>query len=128
MNHRSLAAVLAPLALAACSIRQLAIDGLASALASGADVFASEEDPELARDALPFALKAIEAVLAADPEQEDLLLAACSGFTQYGYAFVEADARRIEDVDYRAALALEARARGRFQRARDKRRPGHEGR
>ena len=119
MNHRSLAGVLAPLALATCSCRQLAINALADALASGADVFASEEDPELARDALPFALKSIEAVLAAAPEQEKLLLAACSGFTQYAYAFVEADARRIEDADYEAALALEARALRLYLRARD---------
>ena len=42
--------------------------------------------------ALPFALKTIEALLAEAPEDRNLLLAACSGFTQYAYAFVEVEA------------------------------------
>ena len=117
MAHRLSLAVLCLPALAACSIQQIAIDGLAGALSSAGNVFSSEEDPELARDALPFALKSIEAVLAADPENEDLLLAACSGFAQYGQAFVAADARRMEYVDYEESLRLQERALGLYLRA-----------
>jgi len=103
----------------ACSVRSLAIDGLAGVLASGADTFASEEDPELAREAMPFVLKAIEAVLAEDPEQEEMLLAACTSFTQYSYAFVQTDATLLEFEDYAASLALEERALKLYLRARD---------
>jgi predicted anti-sigma-YlaC factor YlaD len=105
--------------LSACSVRGLAIDSLAGVLSSGADTFASEEDPELARDAMPFVLKAIEAVLAEDPEQEDMLLAACTSFTQYSYAFVQTDATLLEFEDYKASLALEDRALKLYLRARD---------
>lgn len=53
--HRRACLGLFAVALGACSLRAAAASGLA-------DVFASEEDPELARDALPFALKATEAL------------------------------------------------------------------
>ena len=107
------------LLLCACSVRSLAIDGLAGVLASGADTFASEEDPELARQAMPFVLKAIEAVLAEDPEQETMLLSACTAFTQYTYAFVQTDAKLLEFEDYEASLVLEERALKLYLRARD---------
>lgn len=105
--------------LAACSVRRLAVNGLADALARSSEAFASEEDPELVREALPFALKAIEAVLLEEPEQKTLLIAASAGFAQYGYAFVELDAERIEGADYEGALALRDRALALYLRARD---------
>ena len=84
-----------------CSIRKLAINGLADALASAGDVYASDGDPELVEQALPFSLKTIEALLAESPGNGSLLLSACSGFTQYSYAFVQARAERLELDDYR---------------------------
>ena len=36
----------------------------ASALTSGGDTYATDDDPELVRDAVPFGLKTMEAVLA----------------------------------------------------------------
>ena len=58
-------ATLACLALSgwACSVRGLAVNALADSLASTGDVFASDGDPELIRDATPFALKTIESLL-----------------------------------------------------------------
>ena len=107
------------LAAAGCSVRRLAIDGLAEALAGSAEAFASETDPELVRDALPFALKAVEALLLEEPEQADLLLAACSGFTQYTYAFVEKEAKALAETDYERSSAQRARAVRLYMRARD---------
>lgn len=103
----------------ACSLRRLAVNSLADALSSGADVFGTDDDPELVRDALPFGLKTIEALIVEDPENEGLLLAAARGFTQYSKAFVEEDADHLENVDYEAALREKERALKMHLRARD---------
>lgn len=107
------------LLLAGCSIRGMAVRALGRALAESGDVFASDEDPELVAGALPFALKTIEALLAEAPRDRNLLLAACSGFTQYAYAFVQVEAFLIEPLDYRRARELDRRALKLHLRARD---------
>jgi predicted anti-sigma-YlaC factor YlaD len=101
-----------------CSIKRLAVNSLARALASSGDLFASDEDPELIRDAVPFALKTIEGLLVEAPDHPGLLLSACKSFTQYAYAFVETDARLLEFSDYRASASLEERALRMYLRAR----------
>ncbi len=101
-----------------CSIKRLALNGLAGALSSTGDLFASDEDPELIRDAAPFALKTIEGLLLESPEHRSLLLSACRGFTQYSYAFVDTDARLAEIDDYRMAAELQERALRLYLRAR----------
>jgi len=114
-------ALLASAALAsACSPRRLALTGLADALASGGGgVFASDDDPELVRDAAPFSLKAIEALLVELPEHPGLLLAACSGFAQYAFAFPQSDADLVGAGDYARVEALRTRARKLYVRGRD---------
>lgn len=103
-----------------CSIKRIAIDSFASSLSEGTDVFATEDDPELVRDALPFALKAVDALLEASPENSNLLLTACRGYTQYAYAFVLLEAERIEErVDYDEGQRQRQRALKLFLRARD---------
>ena len=102
-----------------CSVRGLAINALADSIAESGDVYASDEDPELIRDALPFALKTTESLLAERPDHPGLLLSACKGFTGYSYAFVETDAEILEDDDYEAALAGYDRALKLYLRARD---------
>lgn len=112
-------AVACTTSLSGCSIRSLAINSLAGALADSAAVYASDPDPELVRDALPFALKTFEALLVSAPENQALLLSTCSGFTQYAYAFVEADAARLEFSDYPESRRLGDRALALYLRARD---------
>lgn len=113
--------LVAALATAGCSPRRLALRGLADALAGGGGgTFARDDDPELIRDAAPFSLKTIEALLEELPEHEGLLLAACSGFTQYAYAFPQTDAElRAEDASYAEVDALRTRARKLYVRGRD---------
>ncbi|MEL7060723.1 MAG: TRAP transporter TatT component family protein [Acidobacteriota bacterium] len=103
---------------AGCSLERLAVRTAANALNSGGDVFASDEDPELVAQALPFALKVNEALLASDPQNRDLLTAACSGFMQYGVAFVEAEADLLLQDDPVEAGRLQTRARKLYLRAR----------
>jgi predicted anti-sigma-YlaC factor YlaD len=107
------------LTLTGCSIRSMAINSLADSLAASGDVFASDEDPELVRDATPFALKTIESLLAERPNHAQLLLAACSGFTQYGYAFVQVDAEQMQEEDYEESERQYDRALALYLRGRD---------
>ncbi|MBN2431885.1 MAG: TRAP transporter TatT component family protein [Acidobacteria bacterium] len=102
-----------------CSVKKYAISKLGDALAGSGETFASDPDPELIRDAVPFSLKLIESLLAESPRHKGLLEAACRGFTQYSYAFVQQDADRMEDEDFQAALKIRDRARGLYLRARD---------
>jgi predicted anti-sigma-YlaC factor YlaD len=104
----------------------------ARALTSGGDAYASDEDPELVRQAVPFGLKTMEGVLESRPGDEALLLGLASGFTQYGYAFVASDAE-VADLGGKLAEAkvlrqraqrLFLRARGYGLRALDERRDG----
>jgi len=102
----------------ACSVKRFAVNKLGDALAGGGATYASDEDPELIRGALPFSLKLIESLLAESPRHRGLLLAAAGGFTQYGYAFVQQEAEEAEDTDLARATALRSRARRLYLRAR----------
>jgi predicted anti-sigma-YlaC factor YlaD len=106
------------LAATSCSIKKMAANGVANTLTSGPDVYGTDEDPELVRAALPFGLKTLESLLQILPEHRGLLLTSCRGFTQYGYAFVQLDAERLEPSDYSGAADLRRRALSLFLRAR----------
>jgi predicted anti-sigma-YlaC factor YlaD len=102
-----------------CSIKRMAIKQVGNALAGSGTTFASDDDPELIKAAVPFSLKLMEALLNEEPRHEGLLLSAASGFTQYGYAFVQEDADETEDKDLAAAEELRGQARRLYLRARN---------
>jgi predicted anti-sigma-YlaC factor YlaD len=102
-----------------CSVQKYAINKLGDALAQSGTTFASDEDPELVRQAIPFSLKLVESLLAESPRHEGLLLAASRGFTQYSYAFVQQEADEIEEKDLTAATELRNRAKRLYLRARN---------
>jgi predicted anti-sigma-YlaC factor YlaD len=104
---------------AGCSIRSMAVNKLGDALSSGGSAFASDNDPELIKAAVPFSLKMMESLLAESPRHRGLLLAASSGFTQYAYAFVQQEADEAEEKDWDEACRLRSRARLLYLRARD---------
>jgi hypothetical protein len=107
------------LALSTTACSGLAASMIGGALGGDGSVFSNDDDPELIREAIPFGLKTMEALLQSAPDDEDLLLSAASGFTQYSYAFVLQDAEMIEDDDPARARAGRARAKKLFRRARD---------
>lgn len=107
------------LGLSACSPKTIAINALGNALAGDASSWGRDDDPDLVRDATPFALKTIESLIGQSPGHKGLLLAAASGFTEYAYAFVQSDADLVEAHDLPAATALRARAQGLYRRARE---------
>jgi len=116
---RRTAVVFAALLLTSCSVKKYAIHTLGDALAASGATFASDDDPDLIRAAVPFSLKLIETLLAENPRQQGLLLAAARGFTQYAFAFVQEDADEAEDTGRAAAAALRARAAKLYFRARN---------
>jgi predicted anti-sigma-YlaC factor YlaD len=116
--------LIAPLALAVsvlsgCSIKTMAVTTVANTLADTGDVFSRDDDPELVADAIPFALKLYESLLDSVPNHAPLLVATCSGFTQYAYAFVQTEADILRDDNYERATELDARALKLYLRGRD---------
>jgi predicted anti-sigma-YlaC factor YlaD len=107
------------LLLSACSVKKYAIKQVSDAIAATGTSFASDDDPELIRAAVPFSLKLVESLLQENPRHEGLLLAAARGFTQYSYAFGQEDADEAEDADRVRATALRVRAAKLYIRARN---------
>ena len=106
------------LVLPGCSVRSLAVNKIGDALAETGSNFASDEDPELVGEAIPFGLKTMEGLLESSPKHEGLLLAACSGFVQYAYGWVQMEGDIIEAKDLARATELRERARKLYLRAR----------
>lgn len=104
---------------AGCSLKTTAANTVADTLSDTGDVFTRDDDPELIRDAVPFALKLYESLLESVPRHGPLLLSTCSSFTQYSFAFVqtEADILRFDNLD--EASRLDRRALALYLRGRD---------
>jgi predicted anti-sigma-YlaC factor YlaD len=83
--------------LSSCSIQSILVDQVGNALgASSTSTFLSDNDPELVRDALPFALKTFEALCASAPENVGLRITTGSAFLLYANAFIQAPADLME--------------------------------
>src|SRR5512140_1940532 len=119
LNRSGLLLVLA-MSLAGCStLQKKAINMVGDSLAGSGTTFSSDDDPELVKAAVPFGLKLEESLLAQSPRHKGLLLAACSGFTQYSYAFVQTEADYAEAQDLQRAIEMRARAKKLYLRARE---------
>jgi hypothetical protein len=90
---------------------------MADALSSTAIAFTRDTDPEFVRQAAPSTLKMVEMLLEQDPAHAGLLMTACSGFAQYSYAFLQADADS-GDSGSQSTRELRARAASMYDRAR----------
>lgn len=102
-----------------CSIKSIALNAVGDALSGEGSVFTSDNDPDLVKDALPFALKFHESVLDGVPEHKGLILATSKTFCMYSYAFVQIEAERVDKEDYEKAKYLRYRACLLYLRARD---------
>ena len=119
VSYRELVCVFVVSALiSGCSLQTMAVNAVMPTIANP-EVYLSEEDPELVRDALPFLLKTVESVLEATPSRKDALLFANNGFLLYANAFLQHDAAIAEWTDYERAAELNERARRMYLRARD---------
>jgi len=104
-----------------CSIKKFAMNQVANALASpeGGTVFTGDDDPELVGDALPFAIKMYESLLAAVPNNRPLLLRTGSLYVMYANAFLYTPATMLTDMQYKEQEHLFARAKNLYLRGRD---------
>jgi hypothetical protein len=116
MMSRRIAIVLA-IMLAACSPKKMGVSRMADALSSTASAFTRDNDPEFVRQAAPSTLKMVEMMLDESPTHAGLLMTACSGFTQYAYAFLQSDAD-VADPSTQNAKDLKARGAAMYDRAR----------
>lgn len=104
---------------AGCSIKKVAVNAMADAIAQSGDTYAGDNDIDFVGQATPFGLKTMEGLLEEAPEHSGLLLAAARGFTQYAYVFIEQPANEIEAFDVAQAYRQRNRARLMYLRARD---------
>ncbi len=121
LRHHAATGVLTALAVAALSgcsfVKHKAISMVAGSVSDSGSVFSGDNDPELVRDATPTFLKLYEVLLESSPRDQNLLIATCSGFTQYAYAFVQTDADILRYTDYEQAKHLDERALNLYLRA-----------
>lgn len=112
---------LALLSASACSVNTLAVRAVANALTSegGSEVFTGDEDPELVADALPFAIKMYESLLAEAPDHEGLILTTGSLFVMYANAFVQAPAEALPRDSFAERKVQLKRAERLYLRGRD---------
>ncbi|MEI6845487.1 MAG: TRAP transporter TatT component family protein [Candidatus Firestonebacteria bacterium] len=102
-----------------CSLKAIALNSVGDALSGGGTVYTSDNDPDLVKESLPFALKLYESVLDGVPEHKGLVLSTAKAFTMYAYAFLQMEADTIDKQDYEKAKFLRARAFKLYLRGRD---------
>jgi predicted anti-sigma-YlaC factor YlaD len=109
------------LSLGACSIEKLALRKAAGMLSgpSSTDVFTTDNDPELVGDALPFAIKLYETLLASLPKHAGLRLRTGSLYIMYANAFVQTPADMTPRSELETKEFLLARAKNLYLRGRD---------
>jgi predicted anti-sigma-YlaC factor YlaD len=120
-------------ALASCSINRMVMKKAADMMggSGSAAAFTSDNDIELVGDALPFAIKMYETLLANNPDHEGLLLTTGSLFVMYANAYVQGPAEMLGNEDYlekeaqlKRAKRLYLRGAALLYRALDKKYPG----
>jgi len=81
-----------------CSINTLVADALTGKM--GGTVFTGDPDPQLVGDAIPFAIKMFEALLASTPNHQGLRLTTGSLFVMYANAFVQGPADMLPNENW----------------------------
>ncbi len=107
--------------ISSCSINKLVNKKLADALSSdnSGTVFTGDNDPELVGDALPFAIKMYESVLASVPDHQGLQLKTGSVYIMYANAFLHTPASMMSDNSFHEKEFKFKRARNLYLRGRD---------
>lgn len=99
-----LGVIVATLIFQGCSVQKMVIRSTSGLFDASFEALMMESDIELARTAIESDLKLLEGLILIDPENDDLLLLAATGFTSYALLF-------IEDEDPERAVPLYSRGR-----------------
>ncbi len=104
-----------------CSLKKMAMNTVADTLAApdGGTVFTGDNDPELVGDALPFAIKMYETIMASIPRHRGLRLRTGSIYIMYANAFLQTPADLLSDQEYKKQEFLMKRAKNLYLRGRD---------
>jgi predicted anti-sigma-YlaC factor YlaD len=104
-----------------CSIKKIALRSVANALTApgGGEVFSADNDPELVGDALPFAIKLYESLLAMLPDHQGLQLMTGSLYVMYANAFIYVPASMLSTEEYSRQEFMYARAKNLYLRGRN---------
>lgn len=89
-------------AVTGCDIGKITVNTTSKVLARAQPSLQQESDYEMARQAIPGALKTVEGFWIVDPDNERLIKILTEGYCQYGTAFVEDDwevAKFAKDLD-----------------------------
>jgi predicted anti-sigma-YlaC factor YlaD len=86
---------------------------------SSGTVFSGDDDPELVGDALPFAIKMYESLLAANPGHQGLRLQTGSLYIMYANAFLQMPAVMLPEAEYKKQKIVFMRAKKLYLRGRD---------
>ncbi|HSQ34549.1 MAG TPA: TRAP transporter TatT component family protein, partial [Candidatus Binatia bacterium] len=102
-------------------IKKLAMNQVADALTdpTSSTVFSGDNDPELVGDALPFAIKLYESLMAANPGHLGLRLRTGSLYIMYANAFLQAPALMLPESEYKKQEFNYQRAKNLYLRGRD---------
>ncbi|MDW7761477.1 MAG: TRAP transporter TatT component family protein [Acidobacteriota bacterium] len=116
-----IAAFVALLLTASCSVEKLALKKVAGMMTSpgSGGVFTQDNDPELVGDALPFAIKLYETLLTSLPDHEGLRLVTGSLYITYANAFIQTPADMTPKRDLETREFLFRRAKNLYLRGRD---------
>jgi predicted anti-sigma-YlaC factor YlaD len=108
-------------AFTACSLNKMAMKMVADTLSSSTSgtTFTGDDDPELIGDALPFALKLYESLIAEMRDNPGLYLTTGSGFIMYANVWVQTPADMLPDSEFAKKKHMTARARRLYIRGRD---------
>jgi hypothetical protein len=99
------------LAGAGCDMDKFTVNTTAKVLAKAQPSLQQESDYEMARQAIPGALKTIEGFWVVSPDNDKLIAILTEGYCQYGTAFVEDDwevakfAKKLDEIAYHNARA-----------------------
>jgi len=112
------AVIIVCFSLSSCSINKMAMNMVADALTGegSSDVFTGDSDPELVGDAIPFAIKMYESLLAANPNHQGLINTTGSMFIMYANAFVQGPAEMLPRYEYEEREAAMRRSKSLYLR------------
>lgn len=108
----------AVLVLGGCSLKRTAVNLAGNAISGGGRAYASDDDPDFIREALPFGIKVSEGLLEESPVHRGLLASVAKGYAVYAY-LLQDQADRTEAADLAKAKALRGRAHRFYLRSRD---------
>ncbi|HHZ83233.1 MAG TPA: hypothetical protein EYN60_04340 [Nitrospirales bacterium] len=104
------------LVMSGCSLNTLMVNQMSPMLKAALPSLETEEDFEVARDAIPAQLKLLEGFLESSPNNRHLLELLAQGWGSYAFGFIEDGIEAVKDSDPDRAEVLTIRGRGLYLR------------